>query len=89
MKLDHRVLADRHHLRREDAGGAVERGEGLVEHRHVAADGGLALDEVDLLARIGDLERGLDAGDAAADDERGGVDRVRVSGSAARPNGTP
>ena len=32
----------RGHLRRQDAGRAVQRREGLVEHRHVAADGGLA-----------------------------------------------
>ena len=72
------MLADRDHLRREDAGGAVEGREGLVEHRHVAADGAGALDEVDLLAGVGDLERGLDAGDAAADDQRGGVHRRGV-----------
>ena len=73
QQVDHLVLADRHHLRREDAGGAVERREGLVEHRHVAADGAGALDEVDLLAGVGDLEGRLDAGDAAADDQRGRV----------------
>jgi hypothetical protein len=35
-----------HHLGREDSGGAVERRERLVEHRHVAAHGGLAVDLV-------------------------------------------
>ena len=68
------VLADLRHLRREDAGRAVERGEGLVELGHVAADARLALDEVDVVAGVGQLERGLQAGDAAADDQRGRVD---------------
>ena len=54
------------HLRREDAGGAVQRGEGLVELGHVAADGRLALDQVDLLAGLGQRQRRVDAGDAAA-----------------------
>ena len=69
--LDHRVLPDGDHLGCQDAGGAVERGEGLVEHGHVAADRAGALHEVHLLAAIGDLERRLDAGDASADHECG------------------
>ncbi len=36
-------------LGREDAGGAVQGGEGLVELGHVAADRGLAFDQVDLV----------------------------------------
>ena len=63
------------HLRGEDAGRAVERRERLVELGHVAADRRLALDEVDGEAGVGDLERGRDAGDPAADDERRRVDR--------------
>ncbi len=70
-QLDHRVLPDGDHLGRQDAGGAVEGGERLVEHRHVAADGAAAFDQVDLLAPVGDLERRLDAGDASPDHERG------------------
>ena len=65
-ELDVRVLADLDHLRGEDAGGAVERGKGLVEHRHVAADGRLALDEEHGAARVGDVERRLDAGDTGS-----------------------
>jgi hypothetical protein len=62
------------HLRGEDAGGAVERGEGLVELGHVAADRRLAFHEVDVLAAVGEGERSLDAGDPAAHDQHGGVD---------------
>ena len=62
------------HLGREDAGGAVQRGEGLVEHGHVPADRRLALDEDHLLAGVGQGQGGLDPGDAAADDHRPGDD---------------
>ena len=57
------------HLRGEDACGAVESGEGLVELRHHAADGRLSLDQVDIVAGFGDVERGLDPCDPAANDE--------------------
>ena len=36
----------------------------------MAADGRLLLDQDDLVAAVGDVERRLDAGDAAADDQR-------------------
>ena len=58
------------HLRGEDAGRAVQGREGLVQLGHLAADGGLLFDDVDLEARVGDVQRRLDAGDAAADDQR-------------------
>ena len=45
---------------------AVVGGEGLVELRHVAAEGRRLLDEVDLVAALGEVEGALDAGDAAA-----------------------
>ena len=67
------VLAHLRHARGQDAGRAVEGGEGLVELRHVAADRGLALDEVDGEPRVGQLEGGLDPRDPAPDDERRGV----------------
>ena len=71
---DVRVRADLGHLRRQDAGRAVEGGEGLVELGHVPADGGLALDQIDLLAGVGQGQGGVDAGDAAADDQHVGID---------------
>jgi hypothetical protein len=74
QELDVGMRAGGDHLGGQDAGRAVEGGEGLVELGHVAADRGVLLDEVDLEAGIGQLEGGADAGDAAAHDERGGVD---------------
>ena len=53
-------------LRRDDAGGAIAGREGLVQVRHHAADGGVALDEINLEAAVGQIERRLDAGNAAA-----------------------
>ena len=50
-----------HHLGGEDAHGAVIRGKRLVQLCHVAADGRLALDEVDMDAMGSDIERSLDA----------------------------
>ena len=64
------VVGDVDHLRRHDALGAVEGREGLGEHRHVPAQGGLALHQHHLVAGVGDVEGRLDAGDAAADDQR-------------------
>ena len=63
------MLVGLHHARREDALRAVEGGEGLAQLAHVPADRGLLLDEDDLVAAVRDVEGGLDAGDAAADDE--------------------
>ena len=47
-------------------------GKVLSNLRHVAADGRLALDQVDLLAGVGQRQRGVDAGDAAADHQHVG-----------------
>ena len=44
--------------------------EGLVDLRHLPADRRLLLDDIDLVARLGDVERGLDSGDTAADHKR-------------------
>ena len=53
-------------LGREDAHGAVAGGEGLVELGHAAADGRRRLDQIDLEAGLGQVQRRLDAGDAGA-----------------------
>ena len=58
------VAAGVDHLGGQDAGRAVQGGKGLVELGHVPADGGLALDQVDVDAGLGDVQRGLNAGDA-------------------------
>ena len=56
-------------LGRQDARRAVAGGEGLVQLGHPAADGSRALDEVHLEAGFGQVERGLNAGDACPVDE--------------------
>ncbi len=73
-QVDAGILQDRVHLRGQDAGRTVQCGKGLVELRHVAADRGIPFDQIDLLPRFGQFERGLDAGDAAADHQYVGVD---------------
>src|SRR5208337_3318169 len=59
-----------HELRRKDAHCAVVGGESLVELGHSASDARLALDQENLGPGLGKVERGLDARDAAADDNR-------------------
>ena len=71
-------LTHRHHLGRENACRAIQRGKGFVKHGHVAADGPRSLDQVDLLARVGDLERRLDSSHPGAYDEGGRVHRSRL-----------
>jgi hypothetical protein len=58
-------------LGRENAHRAVVSREGLVEHRHRAADGRRPLGQKDLVARISQIERSLNAADAAANNENG------------------
>ena len=70
IDVDLLVLRAVDHLRGQDARGAVERREGLVDLGHLAADGRLLFHDIDLKSGLGDVERRLDARDAAADDER-------------------
>src|SRR6185369_6834520 len=69
MQGDVGVVGDVDHFGGHDALGAVKRGEGLGQLGHVAADGGFPFDEDDVVPAVGNVEGGLDAGDAAADDE--------------------
>ena len=71
MNRDVGMAARLDQARRDGAHGAVVGGEGLVELRHVSADGGLGFDQIHLEALIGQIERGLHPGDAAADDHDG------------------
>src|SRR5665647_1914304 len=57
------------HLGRQDADRAIVGREHFVQQRHAAADGRLLLDHVDVHAFVGEVEGGLDAADAAADDQ--------------------
>ena len=70
MIVDVEVPAGLDQLGRQRAHRAVVGGEGLVELRHVTAQGRRLLDEVDLVPPFGKVERALDARDAAADDKR-------------------
>src|SRR5450759_3382681 len=57
------------HLGRQYTDGAVVGGEHLVQQLHAAADGRLPLDHVDVHAFVDEVQRGLDAADASADDQ--------------------
>jgi hypothetical protein len=66
--LDIHVMRRRGHLRGGDATGAIQRRKDLAEGNHVAPDAGLALDDQNLQALIGQIERRLQASDSATDD---------------------
>ena len=62
------------HLGGEDTGGAVQCGKGFIKLRHVTADGGIFLDEINFLAGIGQFQRGLNPGNTAAHHHHIGID---------------
>ena len=80
IDVDFFVLRTVNHFRRQDTRRAVERRERLVDLGHLAADGRLLFDDIDLKARLGNVQRRLDARDAAADDERTLGDRAGTCG---------
>ncbi|VTR65461.1 hypothetical protein DESC_320058 [Desulfosarcina cetonica] len=55
------------HFRPQDSNGAVHGGKGLVQLGHDPADGGLLFHHDDLIAVVGQVQGGLDAGHATAD----------------------
>ena len=57
--------------RRDGAHGAVVGRESFIQLCHVSADGRLLLDEIDLEALFGQIERGLHPRDATANDQHG------------------
>ena len=59
-----------HHLRRQDAGTAVQRREGFVQLGHAPTDGGLLLHNIHFITGLGYIQRCLDAGDTAANNQR-------------------
>src|SRR4030042_1958723 len=63
------VLAYLDHLGREDTGGTIKRGKGLSQLGHVSPQRWRFLHEIDLIAAVGYIQGGLDAGDAAPDHE--------------------
>ncbi len=64
------MLGGLNHFRRENAGGAVKSWESFVKLSHLSADSRLSFNDIDFIARIGNIERGLNSGDTSADDER-------------------
>ena len=80
IDVDFFVLRTVNHFRCQDARRAVERRERLVDLGHLAADGRLLFDDIDLKASLGNVQRRLDARDAAANDERALGDRAAARG---------
>ena len=68
-QLDVQMPPHLHQLGRHDAHGAVVGGEGLVELGHDPADGRGLVQQVDLEAGFGQVQRGLHAADSGADDQ--------------------
>ena len=60
------------------AHGAIIGREGLVELRHVSANGGFRLDKVDPEALIGEVQAGLHAGNTATNDHNSANRRLDV-----------
>jgi hypothetical protein len=63
------VIRALNHLGGKDAHGAVIGREGFVELSHATADARLFLYQIDPVSHVGEIDGGLDAGDAAAYDE--------------------
>jgi len=68
------VPADLDQLGTDNSHGAVVGGEGLVDLRHGAADGRPLLHQTDIIARVGQIQGGLHAGDAASHHHDGAQD---------------
>ena len=69
------MLLHRRHLGRQNAGGAIEGGKGLIKLRHVPAYRRFALHKVNLLLRVRQRQRCLDTCNAPPDDQHIRVDR--------------
>ncbi len=87
--LDVLIPGALHQLGREDAHGAVAGGKGLIELGHPPADGGRRIEQIDLETALGEVERGLDAGNARPADQHGadGFGRGGISLPACQPGG--
>ena len=68
-----------HQLGRNDARGAVARGEGLVQPGHRAADRRTFFDQIDGEPGRREVQRGLDSGHPAAADQHRAVGRLAVA----------
>src|SRR5581483_1447728 len=68
------VRPDGGHFWGQNAGGAIQCGEGLIEFGHVPADARLAFNEKSLLSGVTQRESGMDARDPTADYKHIGMD---------------
>jgi hypothetical protein len=80
VETDHGVGPHRDHLWGEDAGRAVQGGEGLVQLGHVSAYGLEALHEMDPVSGIRDIQGRLDPRYSAADNQDIGQHRDLLGG---------
>ena len=78
--LDVVVLGHADKARAHRAHGAVIGGEGLVEHRHVAAKRAVGLQEINPVSRRPHVQGGLYSGDAPAEDQNRSDDVVLEGG---------
>jgi hypothetical protein len=75
-QLDVQMPADLDEDGGDDSHRAVIGGEGLVQLGHDPANGRGFLKQVDVVSGIGQVQRGLHAGDTAADDQHGAGDII-------------
>ena len=69
------VAGGQHHFGCQNAGRAVQGGEGLVQLSHAAADGGVLFYQEDVVSGVSNGQRRLDAGDTSAHHQRDRCDR--------------
>jgi hypothetical protein len=67
QEIDVQVPADLDQLGGNDSHGAFIGGEGFVQLGHSASDGGALLQQVHIVAGIGQVQSGLNAGDSTTD----------------------
>jgi hypothetical protein len=63
------MSTDIQHFGRQNSDGAIVSGKGLVQLRHNPTDAGSALHQMDLDAHVAQIQCGLNASNAATDDE--------------------
>ncbi len=71
QELDIDMPSNFHQLGRHDAHGAIVGGKCFIELGHNAADGRRFFDHIDVISRIGQIQRGLNGADPSADNQDG------------------
>ena len=66
QKFNIRILCHFYHFRGSDTGSTIECGEGLVELKHMPADGGVFFYQVYFMTRIANIQGSLHPGNAAS-----------------------